>query len=223
MLEKSFIAAFIFGFIKGIFITIVLINMQYEKRKRDFEKSFPEIGITINQNIQNSIIKKELREILKKIIRMDIYPSNEEFEIIERDYENNNDIKRALTNITTRYPDSQYLPRLKDILHIYYETKEDISELINITVDQVRNYEEIKKKTEIEVSPYIRIIYSIWFIGYSFLILYLMTNKLTREFYKSKIGIVSLILLNFIMFIGIITIEYLKMEVSKDEFMERLE
>lgn len=150
-------------------------------------------------------------------------PVSEEFSIIAKDYENNHDITRALNNITYRYPDSQYLPRLKDIFEIYYETKEDISDIVNITVEQVRNYEEIKKKTEIEIAPYIRIIYSIWFIGYSFLVLYLATNKLTRIFYKSRYGIVALIILNFIMILGIVIIEYLKLEVSKDEYMQRLE
>jgi Flp pilus assembly protein TadB len=223
MLKKLFILAIIPGTMLGGLLTIICTNMQYEKRKREFEKAFPDIGLTINQNIQNPIVKKELREILERIIQVKKSPVKEEFILILNDYKSNNDIKRALENITKRYPDSQYLPRLKDIFEIYYETKDDISDIVNITVDQVRNYEEIKKKTEIEIAPYIRIIYSIWLIGYSFLAIYLITNKLTRIFYKSRQGIVYLLLLNFIMFVGVFIIEYLKLEVSKDEFLERIE
>ncbi len=223
MLKKLFILAIIPGILIGTLLTIVCTNMQYEKRKREFEKAFPDIGLTINQNIQNPIVKKELREILQRLVQIKESPVKEEFLIILNDYKSNNDIKRALENITKRYPDSQYLPRLKDIFEIYYETKDDISDIVNITVEQVRNYEEIKKKTEIEIAPYVRIIYSIWFIGYSFLMIYLITNQLTRTFYKSRQGIVYLILLNFIMFVGIFIIEYLKLEVSKDEFLQRIE
>lgn len=211
----------ILGIPTGIIISIMLINDRYNKRKRKFENSFPDIGLIINQCIQNENIKKEIYEIIEKIIDSKKSPASEEFKIIKYSIDATGDVKKSLNLITERYNDSIYLPQLVNILELYYETKKDISALVNLTIDQIRDAIQIKKQIEIQIKPYINTILGITFIASTFIFVNILINKISRKFYSSKIGIIIFVSMIFIMLIGFLLIHTIKIGVVKDEAMFR--